>query len=137
MIWYIRLVKYIFMFRGKVKKGKNRGKALGFPTANITLHKKIPEGIYGSQLNIGDKKYFAATFIGSAKTFGEKDYKAESYILDYSGNLYGKWITIRLFKKLRGNKKFSSEQALVKQMKKDVLATKKFYEKDLKTFNKL
>lgn len=125
-------MKYLFMFRGKVKKGKDRGKALGFPTANIALHKKIPEGIYSSQLNIGDKKYFAATFIGSAKTFGEKDYKAESYILNYSGNLYGKFITIRLFKKLRGNKKFHSEKALVGQMKKDVLATKKFFISGLK-----
>ena len=41
-------MKTLFILRGKVKKGKSRGKFLGFPTANINLHKKIPEGIYAS-----------------------------------------------------------------------------------------
>ncbi len=120
-------MKTLFILRGKVKKGKSRGKFLGFPTANINLRKKIPEGIYASIVKIDNKKYFAATFIGSAKTFNEREYKAESYILDFNQSIYGKWITVRLFKKLRGNKKFDSEQELIDQMKQDILTTRKFF----------
>lgn len=116
-------------FWGKVKEGKGRGKHFGFPTANISLHRNIPEGVYTSEVTIIDNVYPAATFIGSAKTFGEKEYKAESYILDFDKNIYGKWITIKLFKKLRGNKKFDSQQTLIKNMEQDVLATRKFFNK--------
>lgn len=117
-------MKKLFMFWGKVKKGKQRGKLLGFPTANTALHKKIPEGIYASKVKINKKTYSAATFIGSPKTFNEKDYKSESYILDFDKNIYGSWVTITLFNKIRENKKFSSEQELIEQMKKDVIKVK-------------
>ncbi len=119
----------LFIFRGKVLRGKKRGKLLGFPTANIPLHKNIPEGVYTSEVIITGKVYRSATFIGVAKTFGEEDYKAENYILDFNKNIYGKWISVRLFKKLRGNKKFDTQQALIEQIKKDVSNTRKFFNK--------
>ncbi|MEK7089258.1 MAG: riboflavin kinase, partial [Patescibacteria group bacterium] len=59
--------------------------------------------------------------------FNEREYKAESYILDFNQSIYGKWITVRLFKKLRGNKKFGSEQELIEQMKQDILTVRKFF----------
>ena len=117
-------MKKLFVFWGKVKKGKQRGKILGFPTANISLYKKIPEGIYASKVKVDKKNYLAATFIGSPKTFNEKDYKAESYILDFDKNIYGSWVTVTLFKKIRENKKFSSQHKLIEQMKKDVIKIK-------------
>lgn len=117
----------MYTYWGKVKKGAQRGKDLGFPTANISLHKKIPEGIYVSEVFVQGKKYHAATFIGSAETFNEKDYKSESFLLDFSGNLYGKWISVRLLKKLRDNKKFTSSESLISQMKKDILAVREFF----------
>lgn len=118
----------LFRFRGKVREGKKRGRLLGFPTANVRLHQMIPEGIYVSEVLFEKKRYMAATFIGSAKTFGETDYKAESYLLDFSEDLYGKFITVRLFKLIRGNEKFVSEEELVKKMKEDILATRRFFQ---------
>lgn len=109
-----------YVLRGKVRAGAKRGKQLGFPTANIRLHKKIPEGIYASFVTINRRKHKAATFIGSPKTFHEKDYKAEGYIFNFNENLYEKWITIELFKKIRPNKKFGSQEELIIQMKDDV-----------------
>lgn len=103
-------------FWGKVKKGQGRGKNLGFPTANINLHKKIPEGVYLSQTKIKHKLYNSLTFIGVAKTFNEKKYQAESFLLSFKGNLYGKFISIKLLKKIRGNQKFKTVKALVDQM---------------------
>jgi len=120
-------VKPLYIFWGKVKKGRKRGKNLGFPTANISLHKKIPEGIYVSRTFIRKKIFFSATFIGQAKTFAEKDYKAETYILNFNRDIYDEWITIRLFKKIRDNKKFSSEKTLIEQMKKDEEETREYF----------
>lgn len=117
----------MIVVRGKVVKGASRGKDLGFPTANIAIHKKIEEGIYVAKVKINSKKYNALTFIGSAKTFGEKDYKAESFILDFSEDLYGKIITVHLLKKIRDNKKFNSQEELVAQMQEDVAVARKFF----------
>lgn len=117
----------MFMYRGKVKKGASRGRVLGFPTANIPLHKKIPEGIYASEVIVAGKKHHAATFVGKAETFSEKEYKSESFLLDFSGDLYDQWITVCLLKKLRDNKKFNSSEELIEQMGKDILATREFF----------
>ena len=112
---------------GKVKRGSKRGKLLGFPTANFSLHKNISQGIYVSQTKFLGKVYQSVTFIGNAKTFGEKDIKAETYILNFNKNLYGKFITVKLLKKLRGNKKFKSEKDLIRQIKKDIESTMKYF----------
>lgn len=127
----------IRVFWGKVRKGKSRGKALGFPTANIALHQKIPEGIYISKIKLSSRWMPSLTFIGAAKTFGEKKIQAEAYIL-FSfpgetwearlGNLRGKWISIKLLKKLRDNKKFASVKELITQMKEDAKLAKTFFQ---------
>lgn len=112
-------MQYKYLFFGKVIRGKNRGKNLGFPTANIALHKDIPDGIYLSHVSLEKTFYPALTFIGSAKTFGDTDKKAEVYFLNLNKNLYGKRITIRIIKKIRNNEKFNSEKELVMQMELD------------------
>ncbi|MEK7092585.1 MAG: riboflavin kinase [Patescibacteria group bacterium] len=107
------------IFWGKVNRGKQRGRLLGFPTANMRLHRRIPEGIYLSYAILNGKEYPALTFIGSAKTFGEDTYQAEVYILNQNFNLYNKVLRVKLLKKIRGNQKFNSKEDLVAQMKKD------------------
>lgn len=119
-------LKYLILW-GKVKKGSKRGRLLGFPTANIALHKKIQQGIYVSKTKTLGKVYPSITFIGNATTFNEKDIKAETYVLDFNKTLYGKFITVKLLKKIRPNLKFKSEKELVKQMAKDLEATKKYF----------
>lgn len=112
---------------GKVKKGAQRGKSLGFPTANIALHKNIAEGIYISQVKVNGKSSPALTFIGHANTFGEKKVLAETYFLRLSIDIYGKWISIKLLKKIRKNQKFKSAKELVVQMKKDKIEAEKYF----------
>lgn len=115
------------VIRGKVRRGKDRGKKLGFPTANINLWKTIDQGVYISTTTVDETTYPSLTFIGSAKTFGEKEYRAESYLFSFNRNIYGKFITIRLLKKLRANITFSSVDDLVAQMKKDESRAKKYF----------
>ena len=119
----------IYQFWGKVRRHNQRGKKLGFPTANITLHKNIPEGIYISTIKIAKKTYKSLTFIGKAKTFNENKIRSETYILDFSKNLYNQWITVELLKKIRANKKFKSAKDLIKQMKKDEQAAREYLHK--------
>jgi riboflavin kinase / FMN adenylyltransferase len=117
----------LFTINGEVIKGVKRGKSLGYPTANIKIEQQIPEGVYVSEAIVDGTIYQAATFIGIAKTFGDTEYKAESYILNFSHDIYGKQITITLFKKLRDNIRFDSEDKLVKQIEIDVLQTRQYF----------
>lgn len=118
---------------GKVIKGKERGRKLGFPTANFILNKQIPDGIYVSQTTIDGHKFKSVTFIGAAKTFGEKDIKAETYIIDYAQDIYGKELQVILLKKLRGNKKFTSSEELIIQIDLDIKQTKEYFQKHSKS----
>jgi riboflavin kinase / FMN adenylyltransferase len=115
---------------GVVVRGESRGKTLGFPTANIRLSRKIPEGIYASTVSLNGSIYRAASFIGAAKTFQQKEVKLETYLFDFERDIYGRRIIVRLYKKIRGNKKFDSVEELVERMKKDVEEIKEFFVKD-------
>lgn len=117
----------MYKFWGKVRTHNKRGKKLGFPTANVDLAKKIPEGIYVSKTKIDRHIFNSLTFIGTARTFNEKKFHAETYIMDFNENIYGRWITIRLLKRIRGNKKFDSAEDLVKQMKKDEEKAREYF----------
>jgi len=117
----------MIVFWGKVREGKKRGHNLGFPTANIALHKKIPEGIYFAKAKVGAHWLPALTFIGAAKTFGETAAMSETYLLNFNTKIYTHWLTIKLLKKLRENKKFDSKEALILQMKEDEIEARKFF----------
>lgn len=110
----------MMLIKGKVLQGKKRGRELGYPTLNVKLMKKIPSGIYISNVHYKKKNYPAATFVGNATTFGEKEVYVESYILNFDKNMYNKWIKVRLIKKIRDNRKFSDVESLKAQIKKDV-----------------
>lgn len=120
-------MKYKAIFWGKVITGRNRGHSLGFPTANVNIHKNIPEGIYISLAAIDKQPCPALTFIGSSKTFNENDVRAETHFLSIKQDVYGKWISVRLLKKIRENQKFKSSQQLVKQMEKDKQIAQEFF----------
>lgn len=117
----------MFKLWGKVRRHNQRGQKLGFPTANINLTRNIPEGIYISQAKIGTSTYSSLTFIGQAKTFNEKSFHAEVYILDFKQNIYDKWLSVRLLKKIRGNKRFNYAEKLIAQMKKDEQEARKYF----------
>lgn len=119
----------LYTISGRVFEGDHRGSELGFPTANMRLHKSIPQGIYAAKVAINGKEYQAATFVGSAQTFMKTQILVESYIFDFTGNLYGKWLTVKLCEKIRENEKFNSVEELVAQMKKDVEKIKEYFAK--------
>ncbi len=117
----------LYTITGIVKKGEKRGKILGYPTANIPPSPEAAEGIYVSTTQVNGKDLPSITFIGASQTFGQTAIQCETYILNFSGNLYGKKITVHCLQKIRENKKFNSADALVRQIEKDVYTAKKYF----------
>lgn len=108
------------IFSGKVIKGKQKGKTLGFPTANISLNQKIPLGIYISTTNYGGSAYPSISYIGNEQIL-------ETYVLDFEADLYGKRITIELRNKLRNSQKFDSTADLVAAIKEDEKKVREYF----------
>lgn len=111
--------------RGVVMKGRERGgRLLGFPTANINLSTSLQAspkpGVYVVEVKIGDATYGGAANLGYNPTFGDVDLSLEAHILDFSGDLYGEWITVRFLDRLRDEKRFSGPEELALQIRKDV-----------------
>jgi len=116
-----------YEIEGKVIKGKSRGKALGFPTANIeTKNEIIPAGIFISTVGIGLETYPSLTNVGNCPTFSQREINIESYIINFNKDLYGKTIRIRFIKKIRKEIKFKTQDDLAAQIKKDLQVAKKY-----------
>ena len=108
---------------GKVVPGHSRGKRLGFPTANLALDRDFcvpPDGVYAGMASFCSEKYMCAINIGSNPTFGDAQTALEVFLIDFEGDIYGESLEIEFHHRLRDEKAFSSEQELVRQMKRDV-----------------
>lgn len=112
-----------FAIIGKVSHGKNLGKKMGFPTANIMPKKQyiLPKyGVYDTDVIIDNKKYKAATSVGNNPTFKNEGVKIEANILDFNQDVYGKIIRIDFIKRLRDMLVFDNVEDLFEQIKRDV-----------------
>ena len=118
-----RMLGRPYSFRLQVVDGDTRGRHLGAPTINQQAdpHLVIPKyGVYMSKATVGDKSYLAITNIGVRPTFYEDAVPSiETHILDYEGNLYGKYVEVALLRFLRPEKKFESFVKLENQIKLD------------------
>jgi len=117
----------LFSFSGIVQKHLRRGTELGYPTANIEVKPETPEGIFVGFIQMDEVQYPSLIFIGKALTFDEYDKKAEIFILDFTADIYGKNLSVEVYKKLRDNQKFNTSEALVQQIKKDELQARDFF----------
>jgi riboflavin kinase/FMN adenylyltransferase len=116
-----RLLGAPFVVEGEVVPGDRRGRDLGFPTANLVPRDGYVtpgHGVYACRTGNG---HVAAVNVGVRPTFvtgrGEL---IEAYILDFEGDLYGENLRLEFLKRLRGEKRFASADALVEQMHLDV-----------------
>ncbi len=112
-----------FAIIGRVSHGKNLGKKMGFPTANIMPKKQyiLPKyGVYDTDVIIDNKKYKAATSVGNNPTFKNEGVKIEANILDFNQDVYGKIIRIDFIKRLRDMLVFDNVEDLFEQIKRDV-----------------
>ena len=110
---------------GQVIHGEKRGRELGFPTANMSIDRLHPPrfGIYAARADVltGPRAgtYNGAASIGIRPMFGENQANLETYLFDFSGDLYGHHMSVALVDYLRPELKFDSLDALIAQMGKD------------------
>jgi riboflavin kinase/FMN adenylyltransferase len=118
-----RLSGSSFRLRGNVVPGSGRGEGLGFPTANLDIstgQALPPDGVYASWAHINGKTYQSMTNVGKCPTFGVCERTVEAYLVDYTGDLYGRELQIDLVDRLRDERKFASVDELKTQVADDV-----------------
>jgi len=104
---------------GTVVSGDQRGGTLGYPTANLAVVAELlvpAYGIYAGQ--VGEHR--AAISIGTNPHYGGAERRIESFLLDFSGDLYGQRLVVELWRRLREERVFASEAQLIEQIGRDV-----------------
>jgi riboflavin kinase / FMN adenylyltransferase len=122
------LLGRFYLVRGEVVGGDRRGRALGYPTINVTTppERLLPrDGIYATFVTIEGTRRPAATSLGVRPTFGHGERLLESYILDFSGDLYGRDARIEFVERIRDELRFETADELVAQIAEDVRAIRR------------
>ena len=124
---------YEYFINGTVKQGRQLGRTIGYPTANVQLDenfKLIPAiGVYAAFAIIDDEKYFGMVNIGTNPTIGENPLTIEINIFDFNKNIYNKKITIGFIDKIRDQQKFNSLDELKNALSNDKMITQKLISK--------
>lgn len=127
-------LKWPLDYTGVVAYGEQRGRKLGFPTANIALddaYALLPNGVYAVRVRFENMLYQGVANIGSNPTFEEVERRLEVHLMQFSGNLYGKKIRVDFLGKLRDETKFSSVEALVEQIQRDIEQARHFWDQPM------
>ncbi|MGB9906071.1 MAG: bifunctional riboflavin kinase/FAD synthetase [Candidatus Saccharicenans sp.] len=123
-----RLLGRPYEISGRIIRGRGFGRSLGFPTINLeTANEILPAGVFLALVLIHNKTYPAVANIGFRPTFGGGRPSVEAHLLDFSGQLYGRRVSLRLLRKLRSERKFPSPEALRKQIGRDVARARKYF----------
>ncbi len=116
------LLGYRWFVEGEVRHGAKRGRTLGYPTANMRLPDGcgLRHGIYAVRMALPDGRVVpgVASF-GRRPTFDDGAPLLETFLFDFSGDLYGQVVTVELAAWIRGEERFDSAQALVARMDRD------------------
>jgi riboflavin kinase/FMN adenylyltransferase len=119
-----------YFVSGTVVKGDGRGAKTLFPTINVMPDAqkiRVKEGVYLTAAEVGGRIYCGVTNCGGKPTFGINDYRTETHILDFNGDLYGKSVRIYFLERLRGIKKYSGAEALKARIQKDILKARNIF----------
>ena len=116
-----------YFLEAVVERGRGVGHTLGFPTVNSTLTSNkglLKHGVYVSKIVTRGGIYPALTNVGVCPTFDSRPEHAETFILDFEGDIYGDVVRIILKSYLREELRFETPEALTEQIKKDIIKTK-------------
>lgn len=117
------LLQEKFFLSGMVERDRGIGRTLSFPTANIGYPNEkypLPYGVYETETMVGNKTYKGVTNFGSRPTFDDSKVVTETYLDGFSGDLYGKTLSVRFVRFLRDVVRFSNAEELKKQLREDV-----------------
>jgi riboflavin kinase / FMN adenylyltransferase len=116
-----------FTLEGRVTHGANRGRQLGFPTANLVTDKEIlpRPGVYAVKVRWREEFFAGVMNIGFNPTFGTERISLEVHLLDFHGDLYGETLRVYFIERLRDEMVFPSAAALVEAIARDVAVARK------------
>ena len=126
----MRFLGHPHIISGVVIPGKQLGRTLGIPTANILLEPGlvVPRfGVYACRCVVDGKSYAAVTNVGTRPTVSGVGVTVEPWLLDYEGDLYGREITLEFCRFLRPETKFADLQALKAQIHRDAETTREYF----------
>lgn len=114
---------YTYSFAGRVIHGEKAGRTLGYPTANLDPEdplKLIPgRGVYFVKARVRARSYYGMMSIGIKPTMGEFSQTQEVYLFDFDQDIYGETVRVSFLEFIRGEKKFSSKEALIQAIDAD------------------
>jgi riboflavin kinase/FMN adenylyltransferase len=112
---------------GVVVRGDQRGRQLGYPTANLLCEGRtaVPaDGVYATWLVRRGQRRMAAVSIGSNPTFSGRERRVEAYVLDFEGDLYGERVALDFVEQLREMRRYDGIEPLIAQIEQDVADTR-------------
>ncbi len=112
-----------YALRGRVVVGDRRGRTLGFPTANLHLRAGLllpPDGVYAVGVDVDGRPRAGVLNIGVRPTFAGRRRTIEAHLLDFTGDLYRRWLVVKMIERLRGEEAFSGPEALRAAIGRDV-----------------
>lgn len=121
------MLGYPFCLEGYVVHGDGRGRTIGYPTANLQVQDGLllpADGVYATVIN---GVHRALTVIGTRPSFDGTQRAVENLILDFHGDLYGKWLRVEFHERIRDIVRFSSPDQLVSQIERDIEAARQFF----------
>ena len=106
---------------GPVVGGAQKGGPMGYPTANVVMPKgtALGHGIFACRVLVDDQRFDAAGYLGTRPTFDDGKPVLEVFLFDFSGDLYGREITVQFIAHIRPDRKFDTVDELVAQMDVD------------------
>ena len=121
---------YPYMVSGKVVSGKQLGRTIGYPTANIQVaedYKLIPAiGVYVVGVTVKGDDYYGMLSVGTNPTVGGTEKTVEVYIFDFNDTIYDEEITVRFLTKIRDEENFGSIDLLIEALKNDEVFSRNF-----------
>lgn len=125
-----RLLGRPYGVEGPVERGAERGRSLGFPTANLHPHNRVipRDGVYVTGTLIDGQWRRSITNVGVRPTFGaDSEPSVETFVMDWAGDLYGDVVRVRFLHRLRDERKFNSVEDLTVQIQKDVRQAQSYF----------
>jgi len=125
-----RCLGYTYFLEGRVTAGQQIGRTLGFPTANLQVTdscKLIPaDGVYAVRVRVGEHIYKGMLNIGCRPTIDDDTHRTiEVHLFHFTGDLYGQLLRVEFLRRIRGEQKFDSREALARQLQQDAEACEK------------
>lgn len=128
----MRFLGHPHILSDRVTHGKKLGSTLGFPTVNLRVPEQVivpAFGVYATKVYFRDESYMAVTNVGVRPTVKDNDGRVtvEGFILDFQGDLYGEQIRMEFYKRLRGEEKFPSLEALAAEVVRNAQQTREYF----------